>query len=413
MTRQKITLISYLIVILAIVFYNYRQGSALYYAERAKISSSLEDIAKAMEADAENPEIYKIESQLGLKSADYTKAADSLRRAIKLRENDHMLWLRLGYAYNKLGDYENARAAYETSLRLAPEYAQTNRFMGRLLLKTGEIESAFSYLRKAAEADRELYPEVLHLARKQFPADGAGIERLIAPETTESKQILAAYLIKHSLITAGIKNFMLDANLSDGVKSGFINSLIEKNNYGLAREIWLSQKSHLAFAEEARQKIIIDGDFENTSESDAAGFGWRVVQSAANTSVSIDQTASLSGRYSMRFELEGKTDLNTNLLAQTVLVEPNQEYTLEFDLLSSAITSYGGIYVIVTDNAAQKVLAQSAPFKNTEEKWEHYRVAFRPESGVVSIAVRRTPCAANPCPIFADFRLDNFTLRKK
>jgi tetratricopeptide (TPR) repeat protein len=409
----KKSCLAYLCALAVIGFFNWKQGISYYYADQAKVSGSEVAIAQALRLDPTNPEIYKVQSLLRLKSGDYQGAAETLEKAVKLRKNDYLLWLRLGYAQYKLGNLEAATENIQKSVELAPNYAQTNRYLGRLKLKSGEIELAFHYLGRAAALDDKIYPEILSLARQQFPNDGAAIENSISPKTVSAEKILANYLIEHSLITDNTKNFLLGDAIDDREKQEYIKYLIEKKEFRLARDVWASQKSKRFLLDRSGGALITDGSFALTSESDESGFGWQVNPKIDDAAVSLDATAGHSDNRSIEIVLKGKPNLNENILSQMVVVEPEHNYSLNFYVLSSEIVSSGGIYLLVLDKITGKVIGQSSWLKDSGGKWQAYQISFRStDSPAVIIALRRTPCSMSPCPIFGDFRMDDFSIVK-
>ena len=139
-----------------------RQGLSHYHAELAFRTGSDTDVASALYYQPENPEAHKIRGMVALRNKDYRAAVNSFEQAVALRQNDFLLWLRLGYSQLKSGDVIAAQAAYQQALTLAPNYSQPNLQMGKMLLATGRQEQAFSFLSKAAKYDRELLPGILH-----------------------------------------------------------------------------------------------------------------------------------------------------------------------------------------------------------------------------------------------------------
>jgi Flp pilus assembly protein TadD len=80
---------------------------------------------------------------------------DFLTRAVQLRDGDWTLYSALGVAYDQLGDYQNARAAYERALSLKPnETAILNNYaMSRML--AGDFAQAKKLITQAAAGSND------------------------------------------------------------------------------------------------------------------------------------------------------------------------------------------------------------------------------------------------------------------
>ena len=403
----------YLGVALFVGYLAARHGLSYYYADAAKQNQTWDEAQKALDFDDSNPEIYKVASHILLDADEHARAAELLEKGVALKPNDFLMWLRLGYARGSGGDLQGARAAYEKALQLAPDYSQTNRYLGRLMLKQGEFENAFRHLGRAAELEDEIYQEALHLARRQFPNDGAAIERALSPETKEGKKALAFYLIKHSLVTGNVENFIPGDSLDEKEKKEFIDSLVRRGNYGLARRVWGSLRNNRRLLEKPVDEMVVDGGFEMIDGSDESGFAWQVNPKISDASVSVDNSEGGSSNRVIQILLKGKVQLGAKILSQTVIVEPEQNYQLRFSLQAKEIVSNGGLAVFVADAQTNQLLGQSAAFKVTNGKWEPYQFNFRAgRSRAVYVFVQRLNCTTSPCPIFADASLDDFSMKK-
>ena len=227
----------YFCLVCLIGFSAARQGLSHYYSDTAFRTGLDTDAAAAIYYQSENPDAYKTRGVIFLRNKDYPAAVAAFEKAISLRENDFLLWLRLGYSRFQLKDFDAAQTAYRKAILLAPNYSQPNYYMGMMLLETDPRGQAFQFLSKAAAYDPEFYPEILHLVRITFPGDPQSIERFLRPESAEARKIVARYFIKHDFMTDNTKAFLVADELSESEKNEFIESLIEKQNFEVAREV--------------------------------------------------------------------------------------------------------------------------------------------------------------------------------
>jgi tetratricopeptide (TPR) repeat protein len=388
--------------------YAARQGLSYYYSDEAFRTGSNIDAESAIYYQPENPDAHKVHGMLFLRNKDYDSAAEAFEKAIDLRKNDFLLWLRLGYSRFKSGDINAARTAYQKGLSLAPRYSQPNYYMGMMLLENGQYERAFPFLSKAAAYDPELYPEILHLARITFPDNPQAIERSVQPESAKARKIVARYLIKHDFMTDNLKSLLVADELSESEKNEFIGSLIEKHNFEVAREVWLSkQKNENASSNE----LMFDGGFEQIAESDPNGFGWQIDQKASAISVAIDSSQFHAGSRAVLIKFAGNVELGRKLVSQLVYLQPNRKYQLRFFYRSAELISAGLPSLVITDGISNETFSRSAAFESTDGKWVLAKVDFvTKEAPVAFISLQRSSCNTSPCPIFGELSFDDFSI---
>lgn len=397
--------IAYLCVLTVLAFTAAKIGLSSNFATKAEIGDSETDAAKAIYFEALNPEAYKGLGVVRMRNQDFSGAAENFRKAIDLRGHDFLLWLRLGHAEGALKNYDAAINAYQRALSLAPNYAQPNKYMGLMLLDMGARDEAFVYLSKAAAQRNSLYPEILQLARKQYPGDPEAMERAVDPRTDEARKLTTRYLIKYYFMTNATKELLTGNELTDAEKDEFIRYLIYKENSGVAYQTWRTKSGLVGNA--AEDTPIYDGGFESITESDDSGFGWQIEQKLSNIAVSIDSKSAHSGARSLHLKFAGNVEGGSRMISQQILVKPFKKYRLTFAFKSAELLS-GGLPVVVV-NAATSV--ESAPIKASGDKWVEMMVDFNTnEESTAMISIQRAGCTTNPCPIFGDLSLDDFSL---
>lgn len=72
----------------------------------------------------------------------YGKAREYFVAAVRLKDDMHEAWNYVGYTSRKLGDFDNALAAYAEALRLKPDYADAIEYRGEAYLSLDRIEDA-------------------------------------------------------------------------------------------------------------------------------------------------------------------------------------------------------------------------------------------------------------------------------
>ena len=113
----------------------------------------LRDEAWALEKAGDSPETAKKTDKL------YKKAIKELKQAVDKNGQFYQAYSSLGYALRKTGDYDAALEAYNTSLSLAPTYAEAIEYRAETFLALNRIpEAKTSYItlfsRDRARADQ-------------------------------------------------------------------------------------------------------------------------------------------------------------------------------------------------------------------------------------------------------------------
>jgi len=160
--------------------------------------------------------------------------------------------------------------------------------------------------------------------------------------------------------------------------------------------------------------VMIDPGFEEESNLNEPGFGWRLGEKPSGFHLSLDMNDPRQGHSSLKVEFAGDSDPASPLISQLVLVEPRAHYQLRFAVRSEGLVSGGLPLVVVLDADANKMLAQSDQFPRATDGWREYTIDFDsgPLTGAVQITLQRQRCDRSPCPIFGRLWLDNFSLRK-
>jgi len=130
-----------------------RQHWTLYYFrgicyERAKDWPKAEkDLQKALDLYPDQPQVL---NYLGYSWVDQglnlEKAVQMIRRAVELRPNDGYIVDSLGWAYYRLGRFDEASTDLERAIELKPEDPVINDHLGDAYWKTGrELEARFQW----------------------------------------------------------------------------------------------------------------------------------------------------------------------------------------------------------------------------------------------------------------------------
>ena len=123
---------------------------ALEYYDRGL---KLRDKAWQLEKKAEGSD--KVEAMLAKAEKQWNKAARAFEEAIGNNPLLHQAHSSLGYAYRKLGRYEESLGAYDRALQLAPGYVEAIEYRAEAYLGLDRLEEAKQAYMDLFRTDRE------------------------------------------------------------------------------------------------------------------------------------------------------------------------------------------------------------------------------------------------------------------
>jgi tetratricopeptide (TPR) repeat protein len=95
--------------------------------------------------DSGKPDAYR-QAVKAIKEQDYKGAIDSLTKYVADHADDADGYNYLGFAYRKVGDYDNALKYYGRALELNPKHRGAHEYMGEAYLELNQPEEAKKHL---------------------------------------------------------------------------------------------------------------------------------------------------------------------------------------------------------------------------------------------------------------------------
>jgi hypothetical protein len=274
-------------------------------------------------------------------------------------------------------------------------------------VRAGRRDEGFAELRQAGAINPELLPSIIDLAWQLSHGDEQFVRTAIRPATAQTSAALANYLIKHGKFEAAAA-VIADAGaaLADSRRQ-YIEQLISAKRFAEAYRLWSIAHPPV------EQVALNDGGFEQESDLDEPGFGWRAKKSEGVV-LSLGNTKPREGKSSLRVEFKGPSDPGTALISQLALVQPRGHYQLQFAVRPENIVSGGLPTVVVIDAVSGQVLGKTVGLSAAGVEWHDYTIDFTvlENSPAIQIVVRREACSKTPCPIYGHLWLDAFVLRK-
>ncbi|HLL73799.1 MAG TPA: tetratricopeptide repeat protein [Pyrinomonadaceae bacterium] len=382
-------------------------------------------VATAARLAPDDPQTHFTLARLGDRSflpGELPAAVARYERAAALSPNDYRLWVDLGRARSAAGDADGAERALRRATELAPNYPGPRWYLGNLLLREGRTEEAFDQLRRAGDANPEVFrPQIFNMAWGAF---GGDIRRLgeLAGDSVESRSALAEYLIGRERLDDALavwRGFEGAELTEDQIKVGIRlrDTLAKAKRFhdALAVERVLRPASGPGPLPEIER--VTNGGFEDTVGPPGQHlFEWQVVP-AGGAQMNLDAGVPRGGARSLRILFESSGKLEFNNVSQLVAVRPSARYRLEYYFRTEGLKSAVSLRTVVSDAAAEpaQTLGASEPLPmGATEGWRPVTIEFTtgPRTEAVLIAVMREQCDEAVCPIFGRVWYDNFNLQR-
>ncbi|HEY0432203.1 MAG TPA: hypothetical protein VGC61_10305, partial [Pyrinomonadaceae bacterium] len=266
-----------------------------------------------------------------------------------------------------------------------------------------------SELRLAAKSDPSLLPAVIDLAWRFAGGKSDYVIQAIQPRSAEAYKALAEYFKKQGNSEAATT--MLDAagEPAEPERRAYLAHLIAAKDFRNAFRLW--SKRHPPAPD---TPMMSDGSFEEGSDLEEPGFGWRAQSKAQGLALALDGVNPKAGKWSVAVTFNGESDASQPVISQLVMIEPRVHYQLHFAVRTEELVSGGLPYLAVTDATTQQQLGQTAAFPRSSD-WLDYTIDFTaPDAATaIQITLRRQPCNSAPCPAFGRLWVDGFGLETR
>ena len=387
-----------------------RDNAAVFVATRAAVSDAKGAAGRGVLLSPTDAETHAGLADVLQRLEDYAPARDEFQRAVQLRPRDYYLWMLLGITRDQNEDQEGALRALQQSAALAPWYATPRWQLGNLLLRMGESDQAFVELRRAAESNPSLWPNVDDLAWGVYGHDADTVVRVIQPTTDAARMSLALFFARHNQGAAALAQFRSTAVKPEKKTESLLEELLKAKAFNEAFEVW----AHLRGIPTTDPGGLRDGSFEGVLTVGQTGFGWQIPPDLVNVTMSIDEAEHQSGARSLRTDFRGNSNPTAPLVIQIILVKPLTRYHFGLSALSKEFVSAAHPVITLVDSSDPKnvVLAQSPPLLSDPNVWREFAVDFTTNAGThaITVILARQACTNDPCPAFGTIWLDSVSL---
>jgi hypothetical protein len=333
--------------------------------------------------------------------------------AVRLSPNDFRYWEELGRALEMSGDRAGAEKALRRAIFLAPNYYYPHWRLGNLLLRSNRYEEAFQHLFRAAQANEQLWPQVINLAWQAYDGD---VNR-IATEACKDPNVRVLFAMYLVGLTKYDDALRLWKTLTPDVRAkiatagrGLRKTLLDAKQFRAALEVHRDLEASEAVL---APDVFSNGGFEELITLPVTRpFGW-TMGSNVQAQISIFNEGHSSQR-SMQIVFSATNRLERINASQTIVVQPKAKYRLEFYARTDKLNSASTPVVMLIDPKNNNGIANSASLPTGTNGWQKYSVDFTMSDGDgVVMVIGCPPCpVGNVCPIFGTVWYDDFILQR-
>ena len=347
-------------------------------------------------------------------ASNLAAAISEYRLAVEVGPYDFRYWLELGRALEAAGDNDHAERALRRAVDLAPSYSQPHWQYGNLLVREGRIDEAFKHLSQAAESDSRMQAPVFALAAQVFGDDQAALAKALPSSALRLQLALSLIQAGKPEAAMAVANSVgaADRRSESVVTEDLIKAFIDGHHYHAALSLMRDSGADAASLPAPEQ--IWNGGFETSPGDETNIFHW-AISSRSPAQIEIDNGHGHSGKASLRIVFKSTAKLDNIPISQTVIVQPDTQYKLEFYVRTEGLLSAATPLVTVKDLAGQ-LLASSLPVAGGTHDWQAVTLTFksRPKEEGIQLSFGRESCDQKDpiCPIFGTVWYDDFTLQR-
>jgi tetratricopeptide (TPR) repeat protein len=284
--------------------------------------------------------------QYNLEQPDTQRAIRAYQTSLSLDPRSANSWLDLGTAYESEADLAKARESFLEAKRAYPLSAEVSWRYGNFLLRQGELDKAFSEIRRAVEADPKRGAEAFSRCWHADPDLEKILNRVLPPsrdvyidvirDLTADRKTAEALEVWSRLVAIHPQLVLRDV-------FPLVDRLIETSQLAAAWRVW---EQAARFAElppllDSPGSVVWDGSFE--SGVVGGGFAWSYPPTFESVQTRLDRREKHSGNQSLRFQFDGKRNVNFENACVIALVQPSTTYRFSAWVRTKALTTDQGV----------------------------------------------------------------------
>jgi len=326
-------------------YFSIRNAFAAHYAGMQTLEG-FEHAVRLEPADAQNWYLLGRYWQYNLEDPDAARAIRSYLSALSFNPASSEIWLDLATAYESEGHLVAARDAFLNAKKVYPLSAGVSWRYGNFLLRQGELDSAYSEMRLAVQADPHRAAEAFSRALRAGSSIETTIDRVLPPITEAYLDVIWDQTTDghpENALKVWDRLPALHPSISLHDSFSLVNALMTQNRIAEAIRVWDQAVlfAGLADLQGPQGSVLWDGGFE--SNVTGGGFSWLFSQGTRGVQIGSDTQEKHSGNRSLRLIFDGKFNVNFADVCHYVPVKPSTSYLFSAWIKTRALTSDQGL----------------------------------------------------------------------
>jgi tetratricopeptide (TPR) repeat protein len=387
------------------------------YAERLGSTNHLQQLQRAADLDAQNPEFYDKLGLVCLFSVDSPRTAEAVKyfeRATQLAPRRAGYWADLASACDWSSDLACSDASFNQAAKLGSMTPRFEWLTANHYIQTQRAPLALPHLRRLLSLSAEYAQPTFDLCAHAFGDPNIVLEQVLSPRSDPTLQLaFLDYEATHGRldVAARIWSEIATARLPfDQVQPYFLR-LLDAGEIDQAETVWNDlQRQGAISPNEPRDNLVFNGSFERAPLN--AGFDWQFPKLPYIRTDFADPSAA-AGAHCLRLDFTVARNDEVEPVFQFVPIRPSSSYALAFQVRSERISSDSGPRIRVLDSLDPASL--NAQSEGTVGTTPWHPLTFHFTTGahtrLLRLSVWRARSRGFPPNLTGSFWLDDVSLK--
>jgi tetratricopeptide (TPR) repeat protein len=317
--------------------------------------------------------------QFNLEDSDTQQAIRAYKIAASLDPYSAETWLSLGSTYESIGDLPRGHDAFLHAKKSYPLSAEVSWQYGNFLLRQGELQSAFTEMRRAVAVDPKRGAEAFSRSLRVE----SDVDQILDNVLPLNREVYVDVIWDQ--ITDGRTNIALKVwdrlvatHPQIPLRDVFplVGALRNDKRIADARRVWEQAvvAAGMADLQGPPGSVLWDGGFE--SGVTGGGYSWLLPEGVRNGQVSLDAQEKHSGNHSLRLIFDGKSVVTSIYICHFVPVLPSTSYLFSAWMKTKAITTDQGVRFQLRSLGAQDDSEATTPEVHGSEPWTRVEIPW-------------------------------------
>jgi Flp pilus assembly protein TadD len=328
--------------------------------------------------------------QYNLEEPDARRAIEGYLTALSFHPRSADTWMDLATAYESENDPTAARNAFLHAQNAYPLSAEVFWRYGNFLLRQGELDSAFSEMRRAVEADHRRGAEAFSRSLRAGPGVEKILDRVLPPIGDVYVDVIRDQISEgHTSNALKVWDRLVAIHPRLRLRDVFtlVGALMAEKRIAEASRIWDQAVSFAGMTDLQGPpgSVLWDGGFE--SGVTGGGFSWLFPEGWRHVQFTIDAQEKHSGNHSLRVIFDGEANFNFTGLCHYVPVLPSTAYRFSAWMKTRALSSDQGLRFQLRSVGTEDSSAAVTPDVHGSQPWTRIEIPWTSGKDVQELQV--------------------------